>query len=109
MKNVPDSSQTEEIPVNNEVNDAIQQILQKAENAKGSYLTPFDRLLLEFLYTEKVVINTEDLWMTLKAKGVKISIATVQLCLNRLYRCEMVSKQRRDGEKRYYYSIINQL
>lgn len=108
MKNVPDNSQTEEILANTDVNEVIQQIWQKAENAKGSYLTPFDRLLLEFLYTEKVVINTEDLWMTLKAKGVKISIATVQLCLNRLYRCGMVSKERRDGEKKYYYSIINQ-
>lgn len=87
--------------------DKLAQVLLRAEYAKGSYLTPFDRLLLEFLYTEKVIINTEELWMTLKRKGVKISIATVQLCLNRFHRCGLLEKQRMKGEKKHCYSFIN--
>lgn len=87
--------------------DKLQEVFLRAENAKGSYLTPFDRLLLEFLYTEQVLINTEELWMTLKREGVKISIATVQLCLNRFHRCGLLEKQRLEGEKKHSYSFIN--
>lgn len=87
--------------------DKLAQVLLRAENAKGSYLTPFDRLLLEFLYTEQVIINTEELWMTLKREGVKISIATVQLCLNRFHRCGLLEKQRLEGEKKHCYSFID--
>ncbi len=87
--------------------DKLAELFLRAENAKGSYLTPFDRLLLEFLYTEQVVINTEELWMTLKRTGVKISIATVQLCLNRFHRCGLLEKQRLEGEKKHCYSFIN--
>ncbi|RQO68021.1 hypothetical protein DBR43_26310 [Pedobacter sp. KBW06] len=109
MKNEQLNLPEEEITVDqNDCNtDKLAEVLLRAENAKGSYLTPFDRLLLEFLYTEQVVINTEELWMTLKREGVKISIATVQLCLNRFHRCGLLEKQRLEGEKKHCYSFIN--
>lgn len=84
----------------------LEEVFLRAREAKGSYLTPFDRLLLEFLYTEQVMITTEELWMTLKREGVKISIATVQLCLNRFHRCGLLEKQRLEGQKKHCYSFI---
>lgn len=89
------------------LNDQLKAIFTRAEIGKGSYLTPFDRLVLEFLYKEPDPINTEELWMTLKKEGVKISIATVQLCLNRFYRCGVLERNKPEGEKKYNFSFVN--
>lgn len=107
MKNEKANLQEEDIVIEEEtcMEDQLKQLFDKATVAKGSYLTSFDRLVLEFLYKEQASVYTEELWMTLKKEGIKISIATVQLCLNRLYRSGLAIRHKPEGEKKYVFYL----
>lgn len=65
----------------------------QADMAKGMPLSEMDQLVLCFLYKEGMFMSIDDLWVKLRNQGIKISISSVQLILNRFYHCGILDKQ----------------
>jgi len=71
----------------------LMELFLQADIAKGLPLSEMDQLVLSYLYKEHVFISIDDLWVKLRNQGIKISISSVQLILNRFYSCGILDKQ----------------
>lgn len=80
-------------------NQKIMELFLQADIAKGLPLSEMDQLILSFLYKEQLFISIDDLWVKLRNQGLKISISSVQLILNRFYRCGILDKHLGDEKK----------
>jgi Fe2+ or Zn2+ uptake regulation protein len=74
-------------------NQKLMELFLQADIAKGLPLSEMDQLVLSYLYKERLFISIDDLWVKLRNQGVKISISSVQLILNRFHRCGILNKQ----------------
>lgn len=85
---------------------ALMELFLQADVAKGLPLSEMDQLVLGFLYKECAFISVDDLWIKLRNQGVKISISSVQLILNRFYRCGILDKQPGE-EKKALFGLLH--